>query len=213
MRKICILFDLDGTLVDSEGLCNQAFLDLIPSLKDPLESLVRRYRGQKLAPILADIEFRNGHQLPNDFESKYRHRVAELVSTELQPLPGVVDMLESGEMDRCIASSGPSQKIKHALNVSGLAKYFGERIFSSYEVGSWKPDPGLFLHAAHEMGYKPGQCFVVEDSDVGVQAALAAGMTVFQYLPNVESAPFCGATSFSNMSQLPKLFAEFTDGL
>lgn len=48
---ICVIFDLDGTLVDSEGLCNQAFLDLLPQLSDTVESLIQRYRGKKLTSI------------------------------------------------------------------------------------------------------------------------------------------------------------------
>jgi beta-phosphoglucomutase-like phosphatase (HAD superfamily) len=58
LTGICVIFDLDGTLVDSEGLCNQAFLDLLPQLSDAVESLIQRYRGKKLAPILADLEGR-----------------------------------------------------------------------------------------------------------------------------------------------------------
>jgi beta-phosphoglucomutase-like phosphatase (HAD superfamily) len=53
MASICVIFDLDGTLVDSEGLCNQDFLDLLPQLSDTAESLIQRYRGKKLAQIVA----------------------------------------------------------------------------------------------------------------------------------------------------------------
>lgn len=60
--------DLDGTLVDSEGLCNQAFLDLLPQLHDPLQILTERYRGQKLSSILIDLENRLGLNLPESFE-------------------------------------------------------------------------------------------------------------------------------------------------
>jgi len=60
--------DLDGTLVDSEGLCNQAFLDLLPQLHDPLQTLTERYRGQKLSSILIDLENRLGLNLPESFE-------------------------------------------------------------------------------------------------------------------------------------------------
>ncbi|MGB0389738.1 MAG: HAD hydrolase-like protein, partial [Ardenticatenaceae bacterium] len=60
MRNLCVIFDLDGTLVDSERLCNQAFIDLLPELTDDVGTLVRRYRGSKLAKILADIEKRVG---------------------------------------------------------------------------------------------------------------------------------------------------------
>lgn len=56
------------------------------------------------------------------------------------------------------------------------APFFSGRIFSSYEVGVWKPDPGLFLHAAGALGVRPSDCIVVEDSGPGIAAGLAAGM-------------------------------------
>ncbi|MDM7852703.1 HAD hydrolase-like protein [Pseudochrobactrum kiredjianiae] len=52
MGNLCVLFDLDGTLVDSETLCNQAFLDLLPQLNLPLEQITEQYRGKKLSYIL-----------------------------------------------------------------------------------------------------------------------------------------------------------------
>ena len=211
MNNICVIFDLDGTLVDSEGLCNQAFLDLLPQLNDTVESLIQRYHGKKLALILADLESRLSQKLPDTFELQYRQHVAELFSRELKPMPSVVEMLEATTSPKCIASSGPPSKIRQALQVSGLSSYFGSRVFSSYEVGSWKPEPGLFLYAAKEMGFMPSQCVVVEDSEVGIEAAAAAGMKAFHYVRNSETLPCTigDEVSFDNMLELPKLLAHF----
>lgn len=211
MTRICVIFDLDGTLVDSEGLCNQAFLDLLPQLSETVESLTQRYRGKKLTSILADLESCLCQKLPDEFEKHYRQRVAELFSRELKPMPGVIDMLEALNFSKCIASSGPPLKIRQALEVSGLASYFGDRIFSSYEVGSWKPEPGLFQFAANAMGFKPGQCVVIEDSEVGIEAAIAAGMKAFQYVRNGETSSCLigDEMSFDDMLQLPQLLAHF----
>jgi HAD superfamily hydrolase (TIGR01509 family) len=209
MNNICIIFDLDGTLIDSEGLCNQAFLDLLPQINETVESLIQRYRGKKLASILIDIESRLGETLPNTFEEDYRKRVTGLFSHELKPMPGVLDMLEAANFPRCIASSGPPLKIRQALQVSGLARYFGDSIFSSYEIGSWKPEPDLFQYAANAMGFKPSQCVVVEDSEAGIKAAEAARMKAFQYVPKGEAVLYQGGTPFDDMLQLPQLLAHF----
>ena len=80
-----------------------------------------------------------------------------------------------------MASSGPLKKIEQALEVTELAKFFSGNVFSSYEVDSWKPEPGIFLHASKAMNVAPEQCLVVEDSEAGIEAGLAGGMTVVFY--------------------------------
>lgn len=205
MPPICVIFDLDGTLVDSERLCNQAFLDLLPQLDDTVESLVARNRGRKLALILADIETRLGALLHSDFEQRYRTRVSELFDLQLEPMPGVRAMLGAVSLPFCVASSGPPAKIRQALRVSGLLSFFGDNIFSSYEIGSWKPEPGLFLHAGKIMGFSPARCVVVEDSEVGMQAATAAGMRSLQYTPHTTESDHA---TFGDMAVLPRLLDE-----
>lgn len=213
MSAICAIFDLDGTLVDSETLCNQAFLDLLPELNETIESLVQENRGKKLTSILARIERVLGKALPAEFEEQYRARVEILFDNDLKAVPGVAEMLDVVGIAKCVASSGPPQKIRQALKVAGIAEHFGDRLFSSYEVGAWKPDPGLFLHAAKVMGFAPSQCVVIEDSEVGVSAGLAAGMRVFQFLPQADDTAASGASPFSSMGQLPQLLANCEAGV
>lgn len=181
---LCILFDLDGTLVDSEALGCQALLEFVPPGAMSLDEAVRRYRGRKLADIVVDLQAQTGWQADDGFEPAYRARVAELFAEQLQPMPGVTEMLESLRgRPICIASSAPRRKIVQALHVTGLAGYFGDRLFSAYDVGRWKPDPGLFLHAAEAMGFEPDDCVVVEDSEVGLEAATRAGMHSIWFRP------------------------------
>ena len=200
----CLIFDLDGTLVDSEPLCNQAFLNLLPELDESIVVLTDRYRGKKLTTIFEDIEQRLGRQLPHNFESIYRAEVAELFELHLQPTTGAVDALSILGNPKCIASSGPLKKIKHSLNLTGLDRFFGNNIFSSYQVHSWKPEPGLFVHAAQAMGFAPSDCIVIEDSELGLAAADAAGMHSILYNPVGDSR---STNELRSMSELYELIA------
>lgn len=198
----CLIFDLDGTLVDSEGLCNQAFLNLLPELDDNVESLVERYRGKRLAAILSDLERRLNKSLPSGFEVNYRTEVSRLFEDMLKPTDGAAEALYKLDNPKCVASSGPRPKIEQSLALTGLRKFFEGNIFSSYEVKSWKPDPDLFLFAATQMKHDASNCIVIEDSDVGIEAATVAGMASIRYSPN-------GATNHPNtlrsMHDLPNL--------
>ncbi len=177
----CIIFDLDGTLVDSEPLGIQAMLELVPGLEFSAEEMLHRYRGRRLAEIFAEFEVITGKPLPADFETVYRARVEEIFATSLKAFPGVHEALDGIETEICIASNAPMRKIRSALNKTGLERFFGDRVFSAYEIGRWKPDPGIFLHAAESMRARAEACLVIEDSPAGIAAARAAGMTPLHF--------------------------------
>lgn len=117
---------------------------------------------------------------------------------------GILKLRDRIEYRICVAS-GPLEKIRRALSVSSLASFFGNNVFSSYEVKSWKPDPGLFLHAAEAMDCLPERCVVVEDSQPGIQAAAAAGMRSFLYSQDRDTSFDHNSVVFSSMRDLPFL--------
>ncbi|WP_298235716.1 HAD-IA family hydrolase [uncultured Azohydromonas sp.] len=176
-----VIFDCDGTLVDSEPILlatveEQALaLGVAPALLADLHEM----KGQSMALTLATIGQRRGRPLPEDFEATVRARMAETLKERLQPMPGARALLRRLALPFCVATNGPRAKTELTLSITGLLPLLRpDRIFSAYEVGAFKPDPALFLHAARALGVAPGRCAVVEDSPSGVRAGLAAGMQV-----------------------------------
>lgn len=199
------LFDLDGTLVDSEVLSNQVLVDVLAEqgLIFSLEEAVARFRGGKMAESIADVEAHFDCKLADDFVPYLRHRTALAFEQSLQPIDGALDLLGAIRTQVCIASNGPPEKIRLSLKLTGLQPFFGDRLFSAYEVNAWKPDPKLFLNAAQILGVAPSNCAVVEDSMPGIRGGLAAGMQVFAYFPDTPPDDLPGdVTVVSQLSDL-----------
>ncbi|GJM14385.1 MAG: 6-phosphogluconate phosphatase [Pseudohongiella sp.] len=199
-----IIFDLDGTLVDSEVLNSQAIVDLNPEIPDSAETLSARYHGMRLATIMEDLERRYGLSLPEDYIQRYRNTLQRLFGQGLNPVSGVPDMLKRLPHPRCVASSAASSKIQQALKLTGLDGFFEDNTFSSYDIGSWKPEPGIFLHAAEKMQHRVEDCIVIEDSIHGVNAARSAGIFVFHY---TEVAAIEDDSSYQQFSDMGDLIA------
>lgn len=200
----CVIFDCDGTLVDSEYLCN---LGLELKLKEigiveSAEDMMVRFQGWKLATILESLETKHNVKFDDSFSLSYRSLVDELFEKELKPCIGVEKAIQQLDFKKCVASSGPINKIEKALSTTGLLNYFNGNLFSSYEIGSWKPDPDIFLYAAKMMGFKPDECGVVEDSPVGIEAAKAAGMHAVLYDPNNKHMDLNCTAVISDMMEL-----------
>jgi HAD superfamily hydrolase (TIGR01509 family) len=205
----CVLFDCDGTLVDSEGLCNKGLAIQFGELGvqlDP-EELVVRFRGRKLETTLAMLRDEHQVELPDTFIRDYRRVVGELFESELRPVEGIEAVLQDLHQPMAVVSSGPVHKIQQALRVCGLTDYFGNNVYSSYEVGIWKPDPGIYLHAAGDMGFSARDCVVIEDSMAGVEAGLSAGIRTLFYNKFNEPCLFDKAICFSSMTELSALIA------
>lgn len=179
----CIIFDCDGVLVDSEELAIRTFIAMAKEngAEVDLEYALKDLKGNFLGECIRKVELWSNSALPKDFEAQFRKRSFDVFSRELLPIKGIKKVLENLELPFCTASSGPQDKIRINLSTTGLRHFFGENIFSCYDIGKWKPDPSIFLHAANVMGFIPGECLVIEDSLVGVKAAQAGGFDVFGY--------------------------------
>lgn len=200
-----LIFDLDGTLVDSELIGAETLAALLPELGLSGAEITARYRGWRFKTILEEFSKHTDRPLDDGFIALYRERSSVRFETELKAFPYVEEMLDAAKLPFCIASSGPPEKIDRSLRVTGLARFFPDRTFSAYSINSWKPDPDLFLHAAQAMGFRPEDCLVIEDSAVGVEAARRAGMPVLVHAP--EGEPVADCPSFSSYAGFHALVA------
>jgi HAD superfamily hydrolase (TIGR01509 family) len=184
MKYKCIIFDCDGVLVDSEGISNSVLIEMAKEIgvKITHEYALENFSGKSLKNCLAYIENVLGEKLPNDFESRFRNKTFSAFKTDLQPINGIHELLNQIEVSFCVASSGPPEKIKLNLTTTHLINHFEDRIFSSYDIGSWKPNPEIFLYAAKKMGFEIAECVVIEDSITGIQAAKAGGFDVIGFV-------------------------------
>ncbi|MEB8342647.1 HAD family hydrolase [Streptomyces endophyticus] len=212
MRYDLVIFDNDGVLVDSEPISNTLLAGYLTELGHPTsyEESLRDYMGAAMHRVHDVVLERTGQRLPEDFDEVFHARVFAAFERELEPVDGIVEVLERLTADGvpyCVASSGSHERIRVGHRKTGLDKWFAdERIFSSQDVGRGKPAPDLFLYAAERMGVPPEKCLVVEDSPLGVQAAVAAGMDVYGYTAMTPAGRLAQAGElFDDMRELPRL--------
>ncbi|MEV2256856.1 HAD family hydrolase [Streptomyces sp. NPDC050147] len=212
MRHDLVIFDNDGVLVDSEPLSNTILAAYLTELGHPTtyEDSLRDYMGAAVHRVHDLVLERSGQRLPADFDVAFHARVFAAFERELEPVPGAVDVLEklvAGGVPYCLASSGSHERIRVGHRRTGLDRWFDDgRIFSSEDVGRGKPAPDLFLYAAERMGVTPEKCVVIEDSPLGVEAAVAAGMDVYGFTAMTPAERLAGATElFGTMRDLADL--------
>lgn len=205
-----VIFDCDGVLVDSEPISCRVMAEALTAegLPYSTEECMRDYMGRAWDDSLRIIEEKLGHPPADGFTESFRARRDAALAEEVAPIDGVREATEAIEAERCVASSGTHQKIRLTLGTTGLLPLFEGRIFSAAEVEHGKPAPDLFLHAARTLGHEPGECAVVEDTVVGIEAARRAGMTALGYIDNVPESALARAgadRTFDHMRDLPGL--------
>jgi HAD superfamily hydrolase (TIGR01509 family) len=177
------IFDCDGVLIDSEPLINRAHAETLAACGFAIteNALLERFCGLSDKDMLAAIEREHGRALPADYADRAATAVALAYAAKLVRIVGIEAVLAALPMPFCVASSGVLAQVRHGLELTGLAHYFGERIFSATMVARGKPAPDLFLYAAAQMGAAPRDCIVIEDSEPGIVAAVAARMTAIGF--------------------------------
>ena len=210
MAPKCIIFDCDGTLVDSEAITNQVIAEMASELGIEMtgEEASATFGGKTLDGVVYKMRELSGNDLPNDWLPRLIQRVNESWESKLRPVKGVKELLEKIKIPICVASNGEPTHVRHSLRLTKLYDFFDENIFTASEVSKPKPSPDLFLYAAKKMGFVPSECAVIEDSVTGVTAAVNAEMEVYGIINNLfseEQLRNAGAIPFKSMDELPAL--------
>ncbi len=203
-----VIFDCDGVLVDSEVIFNQVLSDDLAErgLSLNLEQTMGLFVGGSMESVEAEVKERGVEIDENWIETIYA-KVMTRLDAGVDPVDGIPELLSNLTkvgMPFCVASNGPVHKMNLTLGQNELLRYFEKGLFSAYEVGSWKPEPGLFLHAAEQFSTRPEKCIVIEDSHNGTLAAQNASMACLGYAPHGPDAKLeaNGAKCFAHMDEV-----------
>jgi HAD superfamily hydrolase (TIGR01509 family) len=197
-----VVFDLDGVLLDSEQLWNEAKQALVREAgghwRDDAPRAMMGMSSHEWAVYIRD-ELHVDRPVAEINRDVVR-RMEDLYRARLPLLPGAVDAVRAlaARWPLGLASSSNREIIDLALALSGLASAFTVTV-SSEEVERGKPAPDVYLAAARRLGVAPERCVAIEDSSNGLRAAAAAGMPVIavpnpHYPPSEESLALAAAT-------------------
>ncbi|MBZ9669817.1 HAD family hydrolase [Mesorhizobium sp. B3-2-1] len=218
MTPDLVIFDCDGVLVDSEALSVSALLGMIELAGGSLseDAAYEHFLGRSMKSVREILGRDFGLEITDQHLTAMRVDLMRKFREELKPIPGVKEMLPKLGLPYCVASSGTLERIRYALDVTGLLTLMEPHLFSAAMVARGKPAPDLFLHAAVAMRAQPRNCLVIEDSPAGVAAARAADMRVFAFTGGAHAGnPGLKArlastepdSIFADMLQLPDLIA------
>lgn len=207
-----VIFDCDGVLVDSEPLANKVYVQMLAEYGYNVnyDEYLRKFSGAAIVTRLASTSKQLNWTPPSDFYSVFNSRLSVLAKTELKPVEGIHELLESLSVPVCIASNGSPEEIKLRLKIAKLTEYFGDSIFSALDVPNPKPAPDVYLAAARAFNIPPSRCIVIEDSVPGVTAAVRAGIKVYGHAActDADTLKEAGAIPFANMMELKAILAE-----
>ena len=211
-----VIFDCDGVLVDTEPTTNRLLAEVVTEAGWAVstDDSIRLFKGRELIESVIDVEAVGGWPRLVLLDEFRRRRFAAFVAG-CDPIEGAAELLDRldalGAPRRCVASNGPPKKMHASLSACGLLDRFDDggtpRLFSAYDIETWKPDPALFLHAAEVMCVAPNRCVVIEDSVSGVEAARRAGMPVVALAGLTDAATLGSAGASPVITALHELTA------
>jgi HAD superfamily hydrolase (TIGR01509 family) len=210
-----VVFDLDGVLVDSEHVWDEARKELAAERGGRWHDQASRDMMGMSSPewsrYMHDVI---GLEDPSEeISAEVVRRLEEIYRRELPLIDGAVEAVErlAARWPLGLASSSNRELIDLVLELSGLVPYFRVTV-SSEEVARGKPAPDVYLEAARRLGVARARCAAIEDSENGIKSAKAAGMRVLA-LPNPRYPPAEDALALADdvLASLEELTPERVD--
>jgi len=180
VKDYCVVFDVDGVLVDSGPAHRDSWKRLAGEVNVPMsdEFFLRMFgrTNKDILEALFDRELPEAEwrRLGDRKEELYR----DIVRGRVPAMPGAAELVAALVADvarLAVGSSGPRENIELCLGEMGIRRHF-DALITGDDVTRGKPDPQVFQLAADALGLVPGQCVVIEDAVAGVEAAKRAGM-------------------------------------
>ncbi len=210
------VFDMDGVLIESEGLWDRVREELTAEHGGTWRSGAHQDM-MGMSSLEWPVYMRDALRLdmaPEAISDEVVARLSARYRVELPLIPGAADAVRrmAKRFTLAVASSSNLVLIELVLELTGLRGLFSV-VMSSEEVPRGKPAPDVYLEAARRLGVAPSECAAVEDSSAGLRAATAAGMRVVA-IPNRHYAPASDAVAAANvvLSDINGLTAEVVAG-
>jgi HAD superfamily hydrolase (TIGR01509 family) len=178
------LFDCDGTIVDSMPLHYVAWKTVLAEWRCAFdEELFYSWGGMPVAEIIAALNVRHGLTMPAEEIARRKEGMYYNILPELKAVPEVLEHIHMshGKIPFAVVSGSTRDSVTKSLNALGILDRF-ETLVCAGDYTKSKPDPEPFLIAAERLGVALQDCLVFEDTEMGIQAATAAGMASVKVL-------------------------------
>lgn len=213
-----IIFDFDGVLVDSEVLVARAFCKYLKDLNiDYNEEKMSKYAGKKTVQVIAELSKKFNINNQQQFFDDIMNIANDIYSKDLQPISGVKDFIDLNNFNYFIGSNSIKERILIGLKKVEMSHFFNiENIFSFDMVNKPKPEPDIYLEVIKHHNLKKNETVIIEDSAVGVQAGVAAGIPVVGFIggghwkSNRSPNELLNAGSYKIIESYKDLFLELT---
>jgi len=184
------LFDCDGTIVDSMPLHYVAWKTALGEWGcDYPEDLFYQWGGKPIREIIAELNAMHALAMPVEQVARRKEGIYYTLLPQLTTVPEVLEQItaQHGKIPFAVVSGSTRESVVKSLQVTHLLDKF-EILVCAGEYQNAKPAPDPFLMAAEKLGVPPASCLVFEDTDLGIEAATAAGMASVRILQPWERA-------------------------